>query len=207
MDQTMIRNLLEQYATPLYVFEERLLTERMSLLRRSLPEDVKLCFAVKANPFLGGFLTGSVDRFEICSPGEMYICEEQGLPAEKYVLSGVHKDEPSMRYAFEHGLCGGILTAESMNQFELIVSLASEYGQKVRVMPRLTNGSQFGMDEEPAILITLVQEGAHTEVTDMDAGHGKKGDAAVDAGDAPHVLVLQITAIAVFHHLKGDLVG
>ena len=151
MDQTMIRNLLEQYATPLYVFEERLLTERMSLLRRSLPEDVKLCFAVKANPFLGRFLHGIVDRFEICSPGEMYICEKQGLSAEQYILSGVHKDEPSMRYAFEHGLSSGILTAESVNQFELIVSLASEYGQKVRVMPRLTNGSQFGLEEDEII--------------------------------------------------------
>ena len=148
MDRTMIQSLLEQYRTPLYVFEESLLEERVSLLRRSLPKSVRLCFAVKANPFVGRFLNDIVDRFEICSPGEMYICEKQGLPAEKYVLSGVHKDEPSMRYAFEHGLCGGILTAESMNQFELIVSLASEYGQKVRVMPRLTNGSQFGMDED-----------------------------------------------------------
>ena len=33
MDRTMIQSLLEQYRTPLYVFEESLLEERVSLLR------------------------------------------------------------------------------------------------------------------------------------------------------------------------------
>ena len=36
MDRTMIQSLLEQYRTPLYVFEESLLEERVSLLRRAL---------------------------------------------------------------------------------------------------------------------------------------------------------------------------
>lgn len=151
MDQTLIQNLLERCGCPVYVFEESVLSERIGLLRNALPDGTGLCFAVKANPFIGRFIRDLADRFEICSPGEMYICEQQGLDAQKYVLSGVHKDEASMRYAFEHGLCSGILTAESVNQFELLVSLAAEYGQKIRVMPRLTNGSQFGMEAEEVI--------------------------------------------------------
>ena len=156
MDPKTIACLLDSYPTPLYVFEERILRERLQYLRARLPEEVRLCFAVKANPFLGQFLVGSVDRFEICSPGEMYICEKQKLPAEQFVLSGVYKDEGSMRYAFEHGLCRGILTVESVHQFELLRRLAKEYTQPVRLLPRLTSGNQFGLTEEELLNI-LVQ--------------------------------------------------
>ncbi len=148
MDQTLIQTLLDRFSCPLYVFEETLLEERIRLLKNALPEDVKLCYAVKANPFIARFLEEKVDRFEICSPGEMYICEMQKVPAGKFVLSGVYKDEPSMRYAFENGLCSGILTAESPAQFELLFRLAREYNQPLRLLLRLTSGNQFGMEEE-----------------------------------------------------------
>ena len=153
MDQLMVQNILDRYQAPLYVFEERLLNERVRLLRDALPKTVKLCFAVKANPFIGQFLTGRVDRFEICSPGEMYICEKQGIPAKDYVLSGVHKDETSMRYAFEHGLCKGILTVESVSQFELLKALSAQYRQPVRLLLRLTSGNQFGLETQEVMEI------------------------------------------------------
>ena len=153
MDQLMVQNILDRYQAPLYVFEERLLNERVRLLRDALPKTVKLCFAVKANPFIGQFLTGRVDRFEICSPGEMYICEKQGIPAKDYVLSGVHKDETSMRYAFEHGLCEGILTVESVSQFELLKALSAQYRQPVRLLLRLTSGNQFGLETQEVMEI------------------------------------------------------
>lgn len=148
MDHTSIPKLLDTYPTPMYVFDENVLKGRVEYLRERLPEGVGLCYAVKANPFLGRFLTGLVDRFEICSPGEMYICEAQGLSANQFVLSGVHKDEASMRYAFEHGLCEGILTVESVRQFELIRALAQEYRTPVKLLLRLTSGNQFGLDEK-----------------------------------------------------------
>lgn len=156
MDQKVIQYLLDTYKLPLYVFEESVLRERVRCLRKKLPAECGLCFAVKANPFLGEFLNDDVDRFEICSPGEMYICESVSLPAEKYVLSGVNKDEESMRHAFERGLCAGILTVESLSQFELIRTLAGEYHTEVRIMPRLTSGNQFGMEEDE--IIGIVRE-------------------------------------------------
>ena len=156
MNQEMIQSLLDRYPTPLYVFDESVLKERVRLLRASLPEKTLLCYAVKANPFLGRFLEGSVERFEICSPGEMYICEKQGLPAEQFVLSGVHKDEASMRYAFEKELTAGILTVESTGQFELLKRLAKEYGKPVRLLLRLTSGNQFGLEEDE--IIDLVRQ-------------------------------------------------
>ena len=51
-----------------------------------------------------------------------------------------------------------------------------------------------------------VEQGADTKVADADAGGGYQLHAAVDAGHAPHVLVLKVTAVAVFHHLERQLV-
>ena len=47
-----------------------------------------------------------------------------------------------------------LLTAESTLHFDLICAAAAAQGKHVRVLPRLTAGSQFGMD--PAALEELV---------------------------------------------------
>ena len=46
MNQQDIRNLLDSCPTPLYVFEERLLKDRVQYLRAHLPKETGLCFAV-----------------------------------------------------------------------------------------------------------------------------------------------------------------
>ena len=78
--------------TPAYVFEIAALKERVLFLRSMLPKRVRLCYAVKANPFLVRELHDLVDCLEICSPGELRICDSLGSDHDKYVLSGVYKD-------------------------------------------------------------------------------------------------------------------
>ncbi len=55
----------------------------------------KLCYAMKANPFLAG--TAELDRYEVCSPGEFAICERIGIPMSRIVLSGVYKAETDLK--------------------------------------------------------------------------------------------------------------
>ena len=54
MRTQMNRKILSAYQTPLYVFDMKNLKERIGFLRSRLPEDVSLCYAVKANPFILG---------------------------------------------------------------------------------------------------------------------------------------------------------
>lgn len=43
--------------------------KRVAFLKSHLPEEVSLCYAVKANTFIIKELCGQVERFEVCSPG------------------------------------------------------------------------------------------------------------------------------------------
>lgn len=77
--------------TPAYVFDEKALRARIGFLREHLPS-AKLCYAMKANPFLVESLASCVDLFEVCSPGEYRICERLKIAPAQIVLSGVYKE-------------------------------------------------------------------------------------------------------------------
>ena len=132
--------------TPAYVFDTDKLLGRVRLIRRALGERAKLCYAVKANPFLIEALAGEADYLEVCSPGEYDICERLGVPAEKIVLSGVNKEEEDVRRAV--AACGdsAVYTAESPRQWQMLCRIAEQTGKRLPVLLRLSCGNQFGMD-------------------------------------------------------------
>ncbi len=148
MNPVNIQKLLSTYQTPLYVFDIPTLLDRIAALRSRLPEKVSLCYAVKANPFLLRHLSGPMDRFEVCSPGELRICHSQELPPEKLVISGVVKDPGLMEkwVGSEPSVCA--FTVESMRQWELFRRLSGQYRRRIPVLLRLTSGNQFGLSEE-----------------------------------------------------------
>lgn len=147
MTQEQIRRLAEDYTGPAYVFDIAALKQRIAFLRASLPADVSLCYAIKANTFITKELCGTVDRFEVCSPGEYRVCETLAVPHEMLVISGVYKTPSFIKeLALRHPETG-IFTAESVEQYRLLREAAQASRQPMRVLLRLTAGSQFGMDE------------------------------------------------------------
>lgn len=130
-----------------YVFDSDVLLERVKYLKQSLPKNVSLCYAVKANTFIIKELIGCVERFEVCSPGEAEICTELGVPDSDTVISGVYKTPCVIeKMVAEHS--ERIFTVESLVQFDLLNSLANKYQTTLKVLLRLTNDSQFGMNSE-----------------------------------------------------------
>ncbi len=133
---------------PFYVFDEDALMEHVGQIQDRLMPDMEMCYAVKANPFLIQLMKDKVSRFEACSPGEIDICCAYGTDMRKVVYSGVNKQPADIRAAFDYGV--GMITAESVRQFEWICETAAEQ-KKEEIMPvllRLSNGAQFGMDTE-----------------------------------------------------------
>ena len=157
--------LLKENDNAFYVFDIARVKERMELLRRSLPEGVELCYAVKANPFIPGYMTGMAERFEICSPGEADICFECGVPKDKMVISGVYKTPSFIERLVADKDFDGIFTAESLSQYELLRALSERYGRRLTVLLRLTNGSQFGMNDTD--IERIVSERESTPLIDI----------------------------------------
>ena len=146
MDDKTLAQVLEQFPTPFYLFDEGELHNRIEHLRALLPARAEICYAMKANSFILEQAARDTDRIEACSPGEVRTCQALGVPDEKIVVSGVYKDP-----AFIHQLVAehpGIAryTAESPAQFDLLEEAAREAGRAIPVLLRLTGGNQFGMD-------------------------------------------------------------
>lgn len=128
-----------------YVFDIKKLKDRVAYLKNSLPEGVDLCYAVKANTFIIKELIGSVERFEVCSPGEAAICTALGVPEGEMVISGVYKT-PDVIETMVASSSKRIYTVESAEQFELLRSLSKKYEKTLKILIRLTNDSQFGVN-------------------------------------------------------------
>lgn len=146
MDKSDISTLLSQHSTPMYLFDGAALGQRVSYLRSKLPQGVGLCYAIKANPFLAGYLAPLVERLELCSPGEYRICENQDLPKSQYVVSGVYKTPEFIQEILPHS--PAIFTVESMEQFHLLHRTAQQSNSPVSLLLRMTSGNQFGLEKE-----------------------------------------------------------
>lgn len=133
--------------TSYYVFDCRILRKRLGYLRSLLGEHIAIAYAIKANPFLVDGLRDLVERLEICSPGESEICDGLGIDPRMTVISGVNKT-PAFIERLVKNTDGRIYTVESLTQFRLLDSLSRKYDKRLTLLLRLTNDSQFGINEE-----------------------------------------------------------
>ena len=149
MDETFVSSLLSDHATPLYLFDGTVLEQRVAYLRSKLPQRVGLCYAIKANPFLAGYLSPLVERLELCSPGEYRICERQGLPKSQFVVSGVYKTPDFIQDILPYS--PAIFTVESMEQFHLLRTRGEEGRTAVRPdhLAWMSGESDYGRGQAP----------------------------------------------------------
>ena len=121
---------------------------------------------MKANPFLAGAAADHGIRLEVCSPGELAICEDVGISASQIVYSGVNKQAEDVSRAIRYRV--GVLTAESKLHVKLIEECAKKASTTVKVLLRLNSGSQFGMSK--ADLLEVIDKRAdfpHLEIVGL----------------------------------------
>lgn len=142
-----IGELAKLHGTPLYIFDKEELYKRIGDIQKMLGEDITLCYAMKANPFLVDALKPLVPKFEVCSPGEFAICRRENVDMSCIVLSGVYKKQSDIEYVMDE--CGGVgvYTVESMEQFNILCCCAKIREITIAVLLRLTSKNQFGLDE------------------------------------------------------------
>lgn len=143
MNEKLIKNI----KTPFYVFNIDKLHERINYLKENLPENVRLCYAMKANSFILDKIDGLINKFEICSYGEFKIAEASQIDYSKMVISGVYKDEESMEEIITKYKHKEVITIESLNQIKLVDNITKKHKINVDVILRLTSNNQFGMTE------------------------------------------------------------
>ena len=149
MNKNLLREFCATLKTPSYVFDIDIFAKRAEQVKNCFGNDVGLCFSIKANPFLLGRLPSCFDKIEVCSPGELTICENTKADMSTVIFSGVNKTREDVDRAVEDGV--GTFTAESLMHMRLINESAISHGITAPVLIRLANNTQFGMDEQDAL--------------------------------------------------------
>lgn len=159
MNEQTLRSIREQLGTPSYVYDLDAFCKRADMVRSYFGENVGMCFSIKANAFLLGRLPDTFDKIEVCSPGELTICEKTGVDVSKIIFSGVNKTFEDVERAADDNV--GTFTAESMLHLQLINDAAVRRGKVFPLLLRVTDikgGTQFGMEEKDVLSIIRDRE-------------------------------------------------
>lgn len=132
--------------TPCFIYNIDKFKDRIKFIRNALGLACQkgLTFSIKSNSFVIGEILDAIDHLEVCSYGELKMCEALKVPGKKIIYSGVMKESDDIREAITYGV--DILTVESPLHYQLIEKISKECRKEVQVILRLSSGNQFGMD-------------------------------------------------------------
>jgi diaminopimelate decarboxylase len=149
--------------TPFYAYDRGQLTARVALLRRHLPADVKLHYAMKANPMpaLVAHLRPLVDGIDVASAGELKVALDAGAQPGDISFAGPGKGDDELAQAVAAGI---LVNIESVREIDVLARCASDSGMPARVALRVNpdfelkssgmkmggGPRQFGIDAEAA---------------------------------------------------------
>src|SRR5690606_10222571 len=149
-------------------------TERVRLLRDTLPSDVELSYAVKANPMpaVVQHLSRLVDGFDVASANELRTALDTTLPPDRVSFAGPGKTPAELRQAVAAGVT---IELESETELGRVAAAGEQLAIRPRVAVRVNpdfqiKGSgmrlgggpqQFGGDAEqvPGLLARLAETG------------------------------------------------
>jgi diaminopimelate decarboxylase len=122
--------------TPFYAYDRRLMSERVGLLRASLPPGVSLHYAVKANPMpaVVQHLAGLVDGLDVASLGELRTALDTGTDPAVVSFAGPGKTERELAAAIASG---STINLESEGELERAARIGGEIGERPRVAVRV----------------------------------------------------------------------
>lgn len=160
--------------SPFYAYDRRLLAERVGLLRRHLPAEIKLHYAIKANPMpaVVGHLAGLVDGLDVASGAELNVALDTGMTPREISFAGPGKGDVELAQAMAAGI---LINVESMREIGVLARLARDMNLNARVAVRVNpdfelkssgmkmggGPKQFGIDAEcvPAALHEIGRQG------------------------------------------------
>ena len=148
MNLDLLKENIGRFGTPAYVFDLDILKERVEKIKNALGSKAKICYAMKANPFIIRPMNEYIDKYEVCSPGEYEICYRHGIAPEKIIVSGVNKTTDSMERILGLSNGKGIFTIESKMHYDILSKLCSQKNLNIKVLIRLSSGNQFGVDKD-----------------------------------------------------------
>lgn len=171
--------------TPFYAYDRSLVRARVAALRHVLPQEVKLHYAMKANPMpaVVGLMAGLVDGIDVASAGELRVAMDAGANPQDISFAGPGKRDAELRQAVASRV---LINLESFREVVALAAISSELGLPARVAVRVNpdfelkssgmkmggGPKQFGVDVEqiPVLLADIGRAGLAFEGFHLFAG-------------------------------------
>jgi diaminopimelate decarboxylase len=169
--------------TPRFIYDLELVRKIISNLRRALPDEIGIHYAMKANPFapLLAAMVPLVDGVDVASGGELALALAAG--ATHISFAGPGKTDAELEQAIAAGIT---LNLESETEADRALAIAARLGVTPRLAVRVNPSfalkgsgmkmgglaSPFGVDAErvPALIRRLIDAGADWQGLHIFAG-------------------------------------
>lgn len=198
--------------TPFYAYSRELLRARVGELRSALPSQVKLHYAMKANPMpaVVQFMATLVEGIDVASVGELKVALDAGANPAEVSFAGPGKRDPEL---WQSVAAGVLVNVESMRELPVLIGASQRLGLPARVAVRVNpdfelKGSgmkmgggpkQFGLDVEcvPEALALIAREGLFFEGFHLFAGsQNLRAESICDAQQKSYELARRLAEYA-----------
>lgn len=143
MGNFSLEELANKYKTPLYVYDEVGLRDKMDIFKNYFKSDEFDCLVVYATKaFLAPRLCHMLKEYGFyadgVSSGDMYLMEKSGFPMEHIVLHGNNKSLEELEMAIDKKV--GYIVVDNLGELKKLVKLASEKKSYVKTLVRINPG-------------------------------------------------------------------
>ena len=144
-----------EHGTPVHVVSKRALLANCQAAQRSLRKSLKnveVFYSYKTNcvPGVLNIIHGQGIGAEVISPYELWVALKLGVPGEKIIYNGPHKDPDSLAIAFRND--AKLVNLDSLTDIRNAVEVCRAHGLTanvgVRLCPSYGWSAQFGLSME-----------------------------------------------------------
>lgn len=135
--------IADTFQTPLYVYDENKLTDKMDAfvkLFKSDRFDCEVLYASKAFSCVAVLELAHKHGMclDVVSGGELYTAKKANFPMERVYFHGNNKSDAEIRMAFEYGI--GCIIVDNVMEAYRVAMIAKEYRSPMKTMLRVNPG-------------------------------------------------------------------
>jgi diaminopimelate decarboxylase len=190
IDGCDVVDLVAEHGTPLMVYEEKTLRDqcrRFMQAFRARTDDFEVIYASKA------FCTVAICQLveeeglsiDVSAGGEYHTALVAGFPTERMFYHGNNKTPGELGHALDNGI--GFVVVDSLDEMELLESMAAERGDRQRILLRITPGVEAHTHH-------YIQTGQLDSKFGFGLAEGQAVAAIRRALDAPHLELVGLHA-------------
>lgn len=139
-DKISVHELLKEYGSPLYVYDEEILRERCREMKNLVKyPHFRVNYSAKANTNVELLKIIREEGLDVdaMSPGEMYLEMKAGFPGERIMFIGNNVSAGEFKYAVDHGI---YISVDSLSQLDTLGKVNQGGKVCVRINPGIGAG-------------------------------------------------------------------